>query len=368
MTPGKYDVDSVQGLNEDAGLVYFMASPDNSTQRYLFSVSYRDDAKPTRLTPETNTGTNQYDISPDGKSAFHSWSQFSEPTETELISLPDHRVLKMLEDGKDVKSKISSLHLGPSKLIQLKAADGTMMDVSLILPPDFDEKRRYPVLFNVYGEPAGAIVQDAWDGGHLFDELIAQHGYIVAAADNRGTPTIKGRTWRKSVYRKIGVIASEDQAAAVKQLDKLPYIDATRIGIWGWSGGGTMTLNMLFRYPELYHLGMSVAPVPDMHLYDTIYQERYMGLPQENEADYVAGSPITHAKGLAGELLIVHGSADDNVHYQGTERLINKLVELDKPFQLMVYPNRTHAISEGPGTRLHLYKLLLKFLLDKMPP
>jgi len=367
LTPEPFDVEDVTGVDEQSGRVYFSASPSDSTQRYLYSTWFRGKAESQRLTPPDSVGTNRYDISPDGKLAFHSVSRLSEPTISELIRLPSHEAIRRLIDNSEVKARASRLNIGTSKFVKLDAADGSKMDASLIFPPGFDPKKRYPVVFNVYGEPAGAIVQDSWDGGRLFDRLLAQNGYIVAAVDNRGTPALKGRAWRKSVYRKIGVIASEDQAAAVRQLDKLPYVDSKRIAIWGWSGGGTMTLNMLFRYPDLYRLGMSVAPVPDMHLYDTIYQERYMGLPKDNEADYVNGSPITFANRLRGSLLIVHGSGDDNVHYQGTERLVNELVADDKAFQLMVYPNRTHAISEGPGTRLHLYKLLFRFLTTNMP-
>lgn len=367
LTAEPFDVDEVSGLDSQTGTVYFTASPKNSTQRYLFSTSYRETRKPARVTPYGNEGTNRYQISPDGKLAFHTFSTFTEPPVTDLVRLPDHTALRRLSDNSGVKAKFASLRLGTSSFMQFKAADGSLMDAKLIYPPDFDANKKYPVLFNVYGEPAGAIVQDDWEGGHLFDEIVAQHGYIVAAVDNRGTPALKGRSWRKSVYRKIGVVASQDQAEAVKQMGKLPYVDSSKIAIWGWSGGGTMTLNMLFRYPDLYALGMSVAPVPDMRLYDTIYQERYMGLPQDNEKDYVNGSPITYSNRLKGSLLIVHGSGDDNVHYQGTERLVNKLVADDKPFQLMVYPNRTHAISEGPGTSRHLFELLLRFLTTNMP-
>jgi dipeptidyl-peptidase-4 len=170
------------------------------------------------------------------------------------------------------------------------------------------------------------------------------------------------------VYGRIGELASKEQADAVRTLVRArPYLDGSRIGVWGWSGGGSATLNAMFRYPDVYHVGMSVAPVPDEHLYDTIYQERYMGLPQQNAEAYAKGSAINHAQGLAGDLLIVHGTGDDNVHYQGTERLMNRLIELGKPFDVMVYPNRTHGISEGPGTTLHLYSLLTRYLLDHLP-
>jgi dipeptidyl-peptidase-4 len=220
----------------------------------------------------------------------------------------------------------------------------------------------------VYGEPAGTTVTDSWGyNDYLWHLMLTQQGYIVASLDNRGTPQPRGRAWRKVVYRKIGVIASEDQAGAARVIGRWPMVDSTRIGVWGWSGGGSMTLNLMFRYPEVYRTGMSVAPVPDMRLYDTIYQERYMGLPQENEEDYKKGSPITFADRLRGNLLIAHGTGDDNVHYQGTERLINALIAANKAFTIMPYPNRTHGIFEGEGTTVHLYGLLTRFLLTNLP-
>jgi dipeptidyl-peptidase-4 len=186
--------------------------------------------------------------------------------------------------------------------------------------------------------------------------------------DNRGTPSPRGRAWRKIVYRQIGVLASQEQAAAAKAIiDRWKFIDAARIGIWGWSGGGSMTLNMMFRYPEIYKTGMSVAPVANQRYYDTIYQERYMGLPQQNAEDYKRGSPITFADKLQGNLLLVHGTGDDNVHYQNTEALINALVAANKPFTLMSYPNRTHSISEGPNTMRHLFELLTRYLRENLP-
>jgi dipeptidyl-peptidase 4 len=237
-----------------------------------------------------------------------------------------------------------------------------------MFPPDFDPSRRYPVLFHVYGEPAGQTVTDEFGfTKYLWHLMLTQNGYIVASIDNRGTPAPRGRAWRTALYKQIGVLSSHDQAAGARALLRTrPYLDSTRVGIWGWSGGGSMTLNLMFRSPELYRTGMSVAPVPDQRLYDTIYQERYMGVPQENEAAYREGSPITFADRLQGNLLLVHGSGDDNVHYQGTERLVNALVAQNKPFQLMVYPNRTHSISQGEGTQVHLYNLLTRYLREHL--
>jgi dipeptidyl-peptidase-4 len=181
--------------------------------------------------------------------------------------------------------------------------------------------------------------------------------------DNAGTPAPRGRAWRKAIYGTVGVLSSTQQAAALRSLAAMrPYVDLDRVGVWGWSGGGTNTLNLMFRSPELYKVGMAVAPVPDQRLYDTIYQERYMGVPADNANGYRQASAINFAEGLKGNLLIVHGSGDDNVHYQGTELLVNRLIELGKPFDFMTYPDRTHAIAEGPGTTPHLYHLLTRYL------
>ena len=199
----------------------------------------------------------------------------------------------------------------------------------------------------------------------MFHRALANAGFIVASFDNRGTPAPKGAPWREIVYGTVGDLSSKDQAAAVTALVKeRSYIDADRVAIWGWSGGGSNTLNAMFRFPDIFRVGVSVAPVPDQTLYDTIYQERYMGLPQENAEGYRVGSPINFAEGLEGKLLLIHGTGDDNVHYQGTERLVNRLVELGKPFDLMVYPNRSHAIKEGDGTTLHIYNLITRYLLQ----
>jgi dipeptidyl-peptidase-4 len=256
----------------------------------------------------------------------------------------------------------------PVEFFKVDVGGGTKLDGWMLRPASFDSTKRYPVLFHVYGEPASQTVLDEWQGfTGLWHLMLAQQGYIVASVDNRGTPAPRGRAWRKSIYRQIGVLASADQAAAARELARRPYVDSARIGIWGWSGGGSMSLNAIFRYPDLYRMAMSVAPVPDLRLYDTIYQERYMGLPADNAEAYRQGSPITFAGQLKGDLLVVHGSGDDNVHYQGTERLVNALVAANKPFTMMAYPNRTHCICEGPGTTRHLFSLLERYLHEHMP-
>ena len=187
--------------------------------------------------------------------------------------------------------------------------------------------------------------------------------------DNRGTPAPRGRDWRKAIHHKIGIINNADQAAGTQELlNKHGYLDSGRVGIWGWSGGGSSTLNALFQFPDLYQVGISVAPVANQRYYDTIYQERYMGLPHLNVEGYRLGSPLTHARHLKGKLLLVHGTGDDNVHFQGTEALINELVHYNRQFTMMAYPNRRHGISEGRNTTLHLYTLMFDFLEQHLAP
>jgi dipeptidyl-peptidase-4 len=199
--------------------------------------------------------------------------------------------------------------------------------------------------------------------------LIAEEGYIFVSIDNEGTPSPKGREWRKSIYGAIGVLSSAQQTQAINALAKdRAYIDALRMAIWGHSGGGSTTLNVMFRYPGVYSTGVALAPVADESHYDSIYQERYMGQPAINVKGYHDGSPINFAEGLQGHLLVIHGSGDDNVHYQGTELLINRLVELGKPFDFMDYPNRTHSLSEGKGTSYHVFSLVTRYIEEHVPP
>lgn len=365
---GEFDVIRVLHIDETAGRIYFLATLENPTQQYLFSSLLQGSGAPERLSPTEQPGTHDYAMSPDGAFAVHTYSAFGTPPRIELVSLPDHRVLHTLLANDKLREAVGHLSQMPVEFFRADIGGGVQLDGWLMKPPGFDPTTKYPLVFHVYGEPAGQSVRDRWGGTQfLWHLMLTQQGYVVACVDNRGTPCPRGRSWRKAAYRRVGTLASEDQAAAARELLKRPYLDATRVGVWGWSGGGSMTLNLLFRYPDLYHTGMSVASVPDMRLYDTIYQERYMGLPQDNPDDYERGSPITHAAGLQGNLLLVHGSGDDNCHAQGMEKLTNRLIELNKPFTQMSYPNRSHSLSEGKTTHLHLYGLLTRYLNNHLP-
>lgn len=367
ITHGDYDVMAVAHWDDEKGTLYFMASPDNPTQRYLYKARLGK-TKVERVTPSDQAGSHQYKISPDGLWAVHSWSAFDEPERTELISLPDHKQVRVLAENDKLKKRFAELKKGRIELQRVRIAPGVELDSWQLLPPDLDPAKKYPLLIYVYGEPAGQTVQDEWGGKSLLWHLmLTQHGYVVMSFDNRGTPAPRGRDWRKYVHRKVGILAPEDQAAAVKKvLEDNPFLDPDRVGVWGWSGGGSMTLNAILKYPDLYKTGIAVASVPNQRYYDTIYQERYMGLPKDNVDGYYNGSSVNFAHQLKGHLLLIHGTGDDNVHYQGAEALVNELIRNQKQFHMMAYPNRTHGISERPGTTMHLHQLMTDFLHDHL--
>lgn len=370
LTDFQGDILDVPAVDVAGGRIYVIASPDNATQRYLYAARLDGTGGVTRVTPDDQPGTHAYNISPDGRWAIHTWSRFDMPPRIDLVSLPDHRRVRGLVDNAALAARVAPLVEPPVEFFRLDIGDGVVLDGFLLKPRGFDPAQRYPLFVQVYGEPAGTTVNDRWGGtGALFHRALADEGYLVASFDNRGTPAPKGAAWRHVVYGAVGELSAREQAAAVRALAaQRPYVDGTRVAIWGWSGGGSNTLNALFRHPEVYQVGVSVAPVPDQRLYDTIYQERYMGLPDANADGYKRGSPITFAEGLRGRLLVVHGTGDDNVHYQGVEQLIDRLVELGKAFDVMVYPNRSHSISEGPGTSLHLRRLVARYLFEHLPP
>ncbi len=363
LTPEPFDVASLAAVDEAGNTLYFIASPDDMGARYLYRTTLDGSGRAERLTPLEFEGDNVYDIADDGKHAIHRHSRLLRPAQYRLVSLPDHAERQVLEDNAELIEQLAALELGETEFFRVAARDGLEMDGFMLRPPDFDPRKSYPLLMYVYGEVAGQTVRDRWAGRrNLWHLLMTQRGYVVASIDNRGTPSLRGRDFRKALYGGIGVLSSRDQYDGLTALlDERSYLDPERVGIWGHSGGGSMTLNMLFRYPDSYQVGVSRAPVSDQRLYDAIYQERYSGLLEEHAEGYVEGSPITHAAGLKGKLLLVHGTGDDNVHYQSSERLIDELVRLNKPFDFLAYPNRRHAIRQGEGTELHLHSTMTRY-------
>lgn len=368
VTHGNYDVINLLHFNEKENSLYFHASPDNATQKYLYKAKLDGKGTAERVTPADLPGTHSYVISPSGKYGMHQFSNSYTRPASEWISLPKHQPL---DPSQSIASKLPANQGAKTvEFFKINTADGTEMDGWMVKPKNFDPTKKYPVLFMVYTEPWGANVKDTYGVGRNrnYEGDMAADGYIYISIDNRGTPAPKGRSWRKSIYRKIGRLNISDQAEAAKQISNWPFVDSTRMAVWGHSGGGSATLNLLFQYPGLFQTGISLAAVANQLTYDNIYQERYMGLPQENLEDFVAGSPITHAKNLQGNLLYIHGTGDDNVHYANAEMLINELIKHGKLFQFMPYPNRSHGIGEGEGTTAHLRMVYTNFLKTYCPP
>ncbi|MFM8363029.1 MAG: DPP IV N-terminal domain-containing protein [Haliscomenobacter sp.] len=368
LTNGPYDVIETLLIDEANGWIYFYASPENATQKYLYRIPLTG-GEAVRLSPADQPGTHSYAISPNGKYARHTFSNYYTAPLREWVALPAHQPLKA-ED--DISKKINPKAKESSNISYFKVTtdEGVEMDGWMVKPDNFSPNAKYPVVFMVYGEPASTTVDDSYGAANdfVYDGDLAKDGYIHISLDNRGTPAPKGREWRKSIYRNIGQLNIRDQAMAAKKILKWDFVDTSRVAVWGWSGGGSSTLNLLFQYPGIYKTGVSIAPVTSSRLSDNIYTERYMGLPLESSSDYDAGAALTHAKNLEGNLLLIHGTGDDNVHYQNTEMLINELVRHGKLFSVMPYPNRTHGISEGPGTSAHLSKLASTFLRTHVPP
>lgn len=365
ITKGDYDIINIQLIDEKNGLIYFMASPENATEAYLFQTNLNGKSKAVKVSPDEEKGTHDYDISPNGKIALHNYSNVNTYPVSEVVSLPNHKSLSKEE----TPDRFKKMKLPNVEFFKVKTEDGIEMDGWMVKPTDFDPTKKYPVVFYVYGEPASQTVVNRFGTGfnRLYQGNMANDGYIYISVEGRGAPAPKGRAWRKSIYHNIGILNIRDQAMAAKEIIKWPYVDSSRIAVWGWSGGGSSTLNLLFQYPDLYQTGISIAAVDNQLNYDNIYQERYMGLLPEDREYFVKGSPLSHAQNLKGNLLLIHGTGDDNVHYNNAEQMINQLIKYNKTFQMMSYPNRTHSISEGEGTARHLSSTYTKFLKENCP-
>lgn len=361
LTPGEFDVLGVRNIDPHGGVIDFIAAPGEPARRYLYRARLDGKGTPWRLTPDNLAGTNGYDVSPDGRYAIHTRSQFGVPPVTSLVELPSHKPLRVLVKNAALARAVAALAQGPREFREVDIGDGVRLNAWIMKPVDFDSTRRYPILFYVYGGPGSQTVVDSWGGATwLWHLMLTQQGFIVASVDNRGTGA-RGRDWRQVIHGRLGVIETRDQAAAARVLGRLPWVDEHRMGIWGWSYGGFMSLNGLFQAPEVYSTAVAVAPVTDWSFYDNIYTERYNGLPRDNPEGYQQGSPLTYVDQMRGNLLLIHGTGDDNVHYQNTEALANALIAANRQFTMMSYPDRNHSISGG-ATAVHLRTLILDYL------
>ncbi|MCL1973457.1 MAG: S9 family peptidase [Bacteroidetes bacterium] len=366
VTKGNYDVESVSGIDLKGGYLYFTSTMDNYTQRNLYRAKIKGDGKAELVSPATQKGQHRYNISPTGTWAIHTFSNDQTPPLIDMVSFPKGGSQRILVDNSQVKKTFDNMGLQYKEFVKVDIGE-IVLDAWILKPQDFDPAKKYPVIVSVYGEPASSTVQDSWSPD-LFNQFMLQQGYIMVSIDNRGANIPRGRDWRKSIYQKIGILNASDQARGIVAMGKMfPYFDMSRIGITGWSGGGSSTLNAMFQYPDVYHTGIAVASVPNQRLYDNVYQERYMGPPETSPEGYVHGSPITHASGLKGNLLIIHGTGDDNVHYQGFELLINELIRQGKYFSMLSYPMRSHGINEGENTTYHLRMSMVNYWLANLP-
>ena len=369
ITKGNFDVIESSLVDEKNNTFYFMASPTNATQQYLYKTKLDGSGKLEMVTPSVLPGTHNYDISPNGIFAFHTYTNVNVMQIAEWMKMETGNPFTM--EG-SITNQLARVRPPKNKVefFKIKTQDGVELDGWMKKPENFDQTKKYPVVFYVYGEPASQTVTDTYGTGYnrLYAGDMSRDGYIYISIENRGAPAPKGREFRKSIYKNIGLLNIRDQADAAKQIIEWPFVDKERVAVWGWSGGGSSTLNLMFQYPQIYKTGIAVAGISNQLTYDNIYQERYMGSPLKTTDVYLKGSPITYAKNLVGNLLYIHGTGDDNVHYQNAELLINELVKNGKVFQMMAYPNRTHSISEGAGTSEHLARTYTKFLQQNCPP
>lgn len=369
LTPGDYDIIDRAMIDEASGWYYFYASPEDATQKYLYRVALDGSGKMQRLSPDNQPGTHSYVFSPDAKWAIHTYSTLNLPPVHELIEVETHRVVSTLEDNHAIRERMNSISCQPAEFLKLDIGNGLVFDAWMLKPRDFDPSKKYPLFIYVYGEPHAQTVLDEWGTAQIdFHRVVAEMGYVVVSIDNRGTPAPKGAAWRRVIFGSLGPLSTDEQEAGLKALAKqCSFVDLNRVGIWGWSGGGSNTLNAMFRKPDSYHVGIAVVPKPQPHLYNAWFQEIFMRTREVNADGYERSAPINFAEGLKGKLLIMTGSGETNTHIQIIEGLVDRLIALGKPFDYMVYPNRDHGLREGDGTVVHVRMRILRYLQENLP-
>jgi dipeptidyl-peptidase-4 len=361
LTSGNWDVTSFQGIDEKTGMLFYLSTEDGSIQRQLYSISLSGKGE-RRLS--TGSGTHAIRFNPDFTFYMDDYSSAASPVVTSLHQANDKQV-KMLEENKALKERLDAYRISPKVFFEITTEKGVKLNAWIIKPADFDPVKKYPVLMHCYGGPGHQTVTDAWGGADFFwYQLLASKGYVIVSVDNRGTGG-KGSEFRKSTYAQLGKLECEDQTDAARWIGKQSWADASRIGIWGWSFGGFLTSLCMTKGADVFKTGIAVAPVTNWRFYDSIYTERYLKLPNENAAGYDDNSPVNHAEKLKGNYLIVHGTGDDNVHFQNAVTMVNALVKSNRPFESAYYPNRNHGIYGG-ATRLHLYEKMTRYILEKL--
>ncbi len=359
LTSGDWQVNAVQGVDEKAGFVYFTSAEKTPIENHLYRVPLAG-GKTERLTHDS--GTHFVRLSPDASSWLDVFSTAMTPPRTDLYRADGSRVAVINENK---VPELAEYNFSPVQFLTVDASDGAKLNAMMIKPPHFDPSRKYPVLVYVYGGPHAQIVRDAWAGPtFLWHQMMAQKGYIIFALDNRGMDG-RGHVFETPIYHHFGKIELEDQLAGVRFLKSQPWVDPSRIGIWGWSFGGFMTVNAMLNANSVFKAGFAGGPVTDWRQYDTIYTERYMGRPQDNPEGYKDSSPVNHAANLRGKLLIAHGTGDDNVHFANTVELVEQFIQADKYAEVAIYPGRGHGVSDPPA-RVQLFQRVTEFFLANL--
>ena len=361
VTKGPWEVTNYYGFDEKNNIVFYQSVENGSINRDVYSININGKNKK-RLTQKE--GTNAADFSANFTYFINSFSSATAAPEYTLHTAKDGKLVTVIKDNTALEKALQAYHL-PAKEFSTIAVNGNDLNMWIIKPADFDASKTYPLFLYQYSGPGSQSVENKWNSANdYWYYYLAQQGYIIACVDGRGTG-FKGAEFKKVTQNELGKYEVEDQIQAAKQLGALDYIDQNRIGIWGWSYGGFMSSNALFKGSDVFKMAIAVAPVTSWRYYDTIYTERYMTTPQENPSGYDENSPIFHVDKLKGNFLLIHGSADDNVHVQNTMQMVEALVQANKQFEWMIYPDKNHGIYGG-NTRLHLYTKMTNYIKDNL--
>jgi dipeptidyl-peptidase-4 len=361
LTKGDWEVSEVNAVDEANGLIYFTATVQSPMERQLYRAALYGGANGfVRI--NGSDGTHEVTMAPDAAAFLDTYSNSMTPPRQDLFRADGNHVAVLNENK---SPELADYHLSPVEFLSLKSHDGVQLNAGMIKPPNFDPQKKYPVLVYTYGGPHAQVVLNKWEGNtFLWHQLMAQKGYIIFSLDNRGSAG-RGHLFEEYIHYRLGAQELSDQRDGAAWLKSLPYVDPKRIGIWGWSYGGHMTLHAMFEDPEDFKVGFAGGPVTDWRFYDTIYTERYLGLPQKNEESYQESSPIKNADHLKGKLLIAHGTGDDNVHYSNTLALLDELIKAGKYAEVLTFPGRGHGVSDPPAQKL-LMQRVTQFFLDNL--